>query len=243
MQRKLIAFSTALVTLAMPAVANAATSASYTPTLSGGTLINFEGQAEGTLISNQYPGVVFSQGGTSARPQIDNFPMLFGYGASSGSGVLTGSLEGGSPFVTIAPITATFTAPTSAFEFFFSDTSPLGNYVLSVLGAGGATLETRTILASQVLPPGYGGGPFPPPGTMPLPGLYLGGSRLAGDIFGFTIAGLAQNDSYAIDDVRFLAPGAPVPEPTSWAMMIAGMGIVGSALRRRTKVATSVRFA
>ena len=35
---------------------------------------------------------------------------------------------------------------------------------------------------------------------------------------------------------------AAVPEPASWAMMIAGFGVVGGALRRR-KTRTSVRFA
>jgi hypothetical protein len=34
-----------------------------------------------------------------------------------------------------------------------------------------------------------------------------------------------------------------VPEPASWAMMILGMGAVGGALRRRSKVSTTVKFA
>lgn len=38
-----------------------------------------------------------------------------------------------------------------------------------------------------------------------------------------------------------LGLGAAVPEPASWAMMIAGFGLVGAAMRRRTKV--KVRFA
>jgi PEP-CTERM motif len=42
-----------------------------------------------------------------------------------------------------------------------------------------------------------------------------------------------------IDNVRFsvanLTPGA-VPEPASWAMMIAGFGLVGASMRRRTQV-------
>lgn len=37
---------------------------------------------------------------------------------------------------------------------------------------------------------------------------------------------------------------APVPEPATWALMLAGFGIVGFAMRRRqSKVTTSVRFA
>ena len=30
-----------------------------------------------------------------------------------------------------------------------------------------------------------------------------------------------------------LGPGAPIPEPASWAMMIAGFGLIGAAMRRR----------
>lgn len=38
------------------------------------------------------------------------------------------------------------------------------------------------------------------------------------------------------------APGA-VPEPAAWALMIAGFGMVGGALRRQKKLTTSVTFA
>lgn len=48
-----------------------------------------------------------------------------------------------------------------------------------------------------------------------------------------------------------LAPGlstsrvatAAVPEPETWAMMIGGFGLIGGTLRRRNKIATTVRFA
>nr|WP_240047570.1 PEPxxWA-CTERM sorting domain-containing protein [Sphingomonas panacisoli] len=39
-----------------------------------------------------------------------------------------------------------------------------------------------------------------------------------------------------------VAAGA-VPEPATWAMMLAGFGAIGFAMRRRPKVATRVRFA
>ena len=40
-----------------------------------------------------------------------------------------------------------------------------------------------------------------------------------------------------IDDISFRAGG--VPEPAAWAMMLAGFGLVGSAMRRRAKVAVA----
>ena len=46
---------------------------------------------------------------------------------------------------------------------------------------------------------------------------------------------------FGFDDVTFNEPGA-VPEPASWALMIAGFGLVGSAMRRR-KPSVSVSFA
>lgn len=47
-----------------------------------------------------------------------------------------------------------------------------------------------------------------------------------------------QNMSY-----ESVAPGGAVPEPATWAMMIVGFGSVGGAMRRRSSVKTSVRFA
>lgn len=46
----------------------------------------------------------------------------------------------------------------------------------------------------------------------------------------------------AIDRV-FLAQTGAVPEPATWALMLAGFGLVGFAMRRRNKVSTTVRFA
>ena len=41
--------------------------------------------------------------------------------------------------------------------------------------------------------------------------------------------------------LSFYAEAAPAPEPAAWAMMVAGFGLVGGALRKRSRV--SVRFA
>ncbi len=87
------------------------------------TVIDFEGQAEGALISTQYAtlGVTFLQP-DGGRPMIDNDPFLFFYTANSGNGVLTGSTEGGAPFPTVAGMTATFALPTNLAGAYFSDT-------------------------------------------------------------------------------------------------------------------------
>jgi hypothetical protein len=75
-------------------------------------------------------------------------------------------------------------------------------------------------------------------GTVPLTGgrtFGLTGTSTTGLILQFGQPGNATN-GFAIDDLTFtvepLATPA-VPEPASWAMMIAGFGLVGGALRRR----------
>jgi hypothetical protein len=212
-----------------PSVVQAQAFKSYTPVVTGGTIIDFEGMAEGTLIDTQYPGVTFGQAPLGGRPMIDNFPWLFGYGASSGSGVLTGSTEGGEPFPTIAGITATFNNPVSAVQAFLSDTAPLGDYDVRAFNSLSVLIDSITVLAGEILPPGYAGGPFPPPGTFPLPGIYVGFVHPTADIASIQIGpSTGFGDAFSVDDVQF------VPEPGSLALL-AGFGIAASHFFRRRR--------
>ncbi len=54
-----------------------------------------------------------------------------------------------------------------------------------------------------------------------------------------------QGDGFFFDNATFSTPSvvAAVPEPASWALMIAGFGLVGGAVRRRRKVVTRVSYA
>lgn len=68
---------------------------------------------------------------------------------------------------------------------------------------------------------------------------YISTPHLIGD----TLFDVSTNDGLAIDDFTLsasLAPTAAVPEPASWAMMIAGFGFVGSTMRRRTYAKAAV---
>lgn len=46
-------------------------------------------------------------------------------------------------------------------------------------------------------------------------------------------------DTFGVNEIR-LSPGtAPIPEPATWALMIAGFGLIGLAARRQRKSATA----
>jgi hypothetical protein len=160
----------------------------------GDTMISFEGQPEGALISTQYEslGVTFSQP-DGGRPQIDNDPFLFVYEANSGDGVLTGSTEGGAPFPTMAGITATFAQPTDLAGAFLSDPIPLGDYTVTARDAGGNVLETVVILGTEL-----------PTCMVDGCGVWVGFERSAADISSITFGpSSAFGDAFAIDDLTF----------------------------------------
>lgn len=196
--------------------------------ISGATVIDFEGHAEGTLIDTEYSGVgvdFFTQddGGT---PMIDNLPQLFGYGPTSGVGVLTGSTSGGAAFPTTAGMIAEFSSPQAQAGAMFSDTAPLGDYTISAYGAGGALLESFTLLAADI----------------PSPSLFPGSADAGNGIYvGFQFdsaviesiqfgPSASSGDAFAIDDFQFSAE--PIPAPGAALLALIGMPVVGWVRRR-----------
>jgi hypothetical protein len=52
-----------------------------------------------------------------------------------------------------------------------------------------------------------------------------------------------STSSFTRDEARFLIGIAAVPEPTTWAMMILGLGMAGAAMRRRQRQTVTYSFA
>lgn len=194
----------AVLALSFGSVAHAALIQSATTTL-GGAAIDFEGRAEGQIISNQFSGITFGQvdGGT---PQIDNSPFLYGYVAISGTGVLTGSTNGGAAYPTVAGLRLTLSSPGSALEFWLSDRSPLGTYTIQAFDSANVLLESFVVNVNS----------------------FVGFSGLA-NLSSLTVDSSNAGDAFAIDDVRFASNS--VPEPLSLALV--GLGLAGISLTRR----------
>lgn len=113
-----------------------------------------------------------------------------------------------------------FTAPVQsvgAFINYFVDAlNPVGGFTISALGEAGTVLETHSLaFATPSGQYGYNEGYF------------YGIKHATADIKSFVVT-----DGYiAVDDLQF---SAPVPEPSTVALMLLGLGVVGwSAMRRR----------
>lgn len=131
-------------------------------------------------------------------------------------GSATGDLAGVNGVnLTVSPLTASVG---EAFSF----TSAFGDFagtVQTAFAQGGE--NNRTVIAFVL-------GVFSPSGT--LSGFDVGP---ASTTFSFTQTGIegATSGSFSFSSPPNTAPS--VPEPASWAMLVAGFGLVGAALRRR----------
>ncbi|GGY67068.1 hypothetical protein GCM10011613_08930 [Cellvibrio zantedeschiae] len=198
-----------LLTACLSQATHASLISSATSTF-GGAAIDFEGQVEGTIISNQYAGsgVIFSQV-DSGTPQIDNLPFLYGYNASSGTGVLTGSTNGGAPYPTVAGLVLSLVNSGSGIEFWLGDTSPLGQYSIKAYNSSNTLLESFIVSS----------------------GSFVGFTNLA-TLKWVSVDSSVSNDAFAIDDVRIKST-VSVDESSGLALI--ALGLLALGMRRFRK--------
>ena len=131
-------------------------------------------------------------------------------------GSTTGDLNGAAgSFLTVSPFTATDGA---AYSF----TSAIGNFTGTLSDVLSAGPVSNRVLSAYAL------GTFTPAGT--FSSFAAGPASLT---FSFTQnnANGAISGGFTMSTPPVPAPG--VPEPAAWAMLIAGFGLTGAAMRRR----------
>jgi len=197
-----------LAVLAIAAIASAgAASASVVSSLPGGVTLAIP---TANLLGESgpqtvAPGVIF----TSTQPSA--------YGYTGGYGFSTNGFWSGVPMIGLDD-------PTGSFQLAFA--TPISGFLgelnwtvddesrasIAIYDASGALLESLTLENGvNLVNPGY-----------------WGFSRAAADISFVRF----NNEYIGVRDITTLT-GAVVPEPASWAMLIAGFGLVGAAARRR----------
>lgn len=141
--------------------------------------------------------------------------------------------EGTNYFDVASTFTAVFSSSIAAFGFYGTDIGDInGQLTIELMrNAGASTFLT----VSNTL--GAPDGSLLFYGVIdklnPFDGVRFGNTATGFDYFGF--------DQLTIGDVAQVTPS--VPEPSTWAMMIAGFGMVGFAARRRQSVKATVAYA
>lgn len=197
-------------------LAAAAALAVAVPTAAVTTTIDFNAQTANDVASLTISGVTFTAPGGSV--------FTTGFGPTpNGTTGLVGYNSGTGIFYAFR---ADLLAPSSFVSI------DLGDY-----GADGDDLflnaydSSNNLLGSDILSVGAG--------VSGLFTLTVNATGIAYATFGTGGASLQGSSAYA-DNFSF---NGAVPEPATWAMMIGGFGMIGAALRRRSSVKTSVRFA
>ena len=202
-------------------------------------LINFDDLTDGTTLSNQYAGVTFAANGFTGAggPYFDwatNTDMTIVSIAGGDIGTLgTPSLVSGNILRSFsgwlgedgdASFSITFASAINAISMDFAgvyDTAEDSANV-RIFAYDGATLL------------GSVAGPASTTGQFTL-------SYAASNITRVVVTPGSFYDWVGVDNINYTpATAGAVPEPATWAMMIAGFGLIGGTLRRR---AVRVRYA
>ena len=174
------------------------------------SILNFEGLADGTAITTQFPGLVFTHATVlSAGASLNEFE----FPPYSGANVI---------FDDAGPISIHFLRPVFNFGAFFTYLTPV---TITASSSNNTVLGSITShFGNNLLNSGD-------PGSSPNEFLFLNPGGAISDI---TIAGDPAGGSFTADDVTVTLPDVLTPEPSYWVML--GCGIVGLLMIRRLKV-------
>ena len=168
--------------------------------------INFDNLANGAVVTNQYAEATFSsQSGSQIFTTAQNYNTSLPNFICSGVGSIN----------CVDDVYLDFTNPVSNLSFIAVGDNMVGPNALVRAFAGATLLGTLDIIGDDNLVTNY---------FVSLP--YSGITRLE-IINNIDPAGLG------FDDFTFNV-GPRVPEPATWALFIAGFGLIGAAARRRT---------
>lgn len=181
------------------------TEAAWLSAVTAPTLIDFDGLADGTPVTHQYPGLSFSAvDGGNPMAMIYNFSQGGPNVLSLGTPPLTGGGGG---------VAVDFATPKQGVGFWHLDSELAGNSV-SVFGAGNVVLGTFELA-------------FPRPAQW----AFVGFTSAAFDITRIAVT-INPADMVALDSLQFAA--APVPEPATAALSLAGgLLLLGLQMLRR----------
>lgn len=169
------------------------------------TVINFDNLANGTVVTNQYPTATFSSvAGEDILTTAQNL------GSSLPNFICTGS---GGIIDCVNDVFISFTNPVNGLHFVATGanntgviaqidvTAASGNGVVDIIGAG----DPNTPVAIDL-------------------------TAFTG-VSGISIVNDVDVSGLGFDDFTFDAGGGGVPEPASWALVLAGLGAAGALLR------------
>ena len=140
----------------------------------------------------------------------------------------------------------------SGFASFFSISTAEGAAVRSVFGSPSTDFSDRnTVTYDENTLGGYASYASPTPVSFTNGDNFLGLRVTSGgqNYYGFAYTTDSVLNSYGFETIAdtaitaTTAIPAAVPEPATWLMMIGGFGLVGGAMRRRSKVRTTVSYA
>lgn len=193
--------------------------------------IAFKGAASafGGLVTETFEGLANGNGpyslagGASASITGNNFGPNFTGINSTTLGVVYGfnTTSGGSKWLG-------FPVGTATINFGGGGTNGFGFYLTGLQTVFGASITLTQLDGSQQV--------------FNIAKNINGGAQYFGivDSTKFTsvsISAVGDNDAWGIDDLTYNS--GVVPEPASWAMLIAGFGLVGAAQRRRQRTVTA----